>query len=345
MGRRRQRDKHLPQRVYLDHGTYWFRPLGAKPVNLGRDLADAITRYGSLIGSAWSGRTLGDVIDRYRTQVLPTKRSAQTRADEGKALDRLKRVYGHMLPDGISAPMLYRYLDERKTPEGKPAPVAARHEISLLGHIYGKAVRWGAASSNPVRGIEYGERGGKRRKVELAEVHKLRELAGERMRVAIDLAVSTGQRRGDLLTLKRDQLTDEGIVFQQSKTGAGVLIAWSADLEAIVARAKAMPPQIPADYLIRKPNGKPYTARGFSAIWQRLMAKHVAAGGQRFTFHDLRSVSADGAQTAEEARDRLGHASVETTKRHYLRGLRRPNRGLEPREYSEIAEIFRLDRA
>jgi integrase len=298
-------------------------------VNLGRDLADAITRYASLIGTAWSGRTLGDVIDRYRVQVLPTKRSAQTRADEGKALDRLKRVYGHMLPDGLSAPMLYRYLDERKTPEGMPAPVAARHEIALLGHIYGKAIRWGIASSNPVRGLDYGERGGKRRKVELAEVQRLCELASERMRVAIDLAVSTGQRRGDLLSLKRDQLTDDGIVFQQSKTGSGVLIAWSDDLRAIVARANALSPQIPADYLIRKPNGKRYTARGFSAIWQRLMAKALKCGKngeppaltERFTFHDLRSVSADGAQTAEEARDRLGHASVETTKRHYLRGL------------------------
>lgn len=99
------------------------------------------------------------------------------------------------------------------------------------------------------------------------------------------------------------------------------MITWSADLKSIVERAKALPPQIPAHNLIRKPNGKPYTPSGFSAIWQRLMIKHVKAGGQRLTFHDLRSVSADGAGTAEEARDRLGHASVETTKRHYLRGL------------------------
>jgi integrase len=323
MGRRRRHDKHLPQRVYLHHGAYWFRPKDGKAVNLGPDLADAITRYASLIGRAWSGRTLGDVIDRYRTQVLPTKRSAQTRTDEGKALDRLKRVFGHMLPDAVAAPMLYRYLDERRPPEGKPAPVAARHEIALLGHVYAKAIRWGVASRNPVRGIDYGERAGKRRKVELEEVNQLRGIAGERMRLAIDLAVSTGQRRGDLLTLTRGQLHEDGIVFRQSKTGTGVLIAWSDDLRAIVDRARAMAPQVPAEYLIRKPNGKPYTARGFSAIWQRLMRKYVKAGGQRFSFHDLRSVSADGAETAEEARDRLGHADVATTKRHYLRGLTR----------------------
>jgi integrase len=151
----------------------------------------------------------------------------------------------------------------------------------------------------------------------------VKALAGERIAVAIDLAVSTGQRRGDLLSLKRDQLTDEGIVFKQSKTGAGVLIEWSDDLRAIVDRAKRLAPQLPGEYLIRTRKGRPYSAAGFSAIWQRVMAKHVKAGGQRFSFHDLRSVSADGAATAEEAQARLGHASVATTRRHYLRGVTR----------------------
>lgn len=151
----------------------------------------------------------------------------------------------------------------------------------------------------------------------------LKAVAGERLRVAIDLAVSTGQRRGDLLALRRDQLTDQGIVFRQSKTGAGVLIEWSEDLRAIADRAKALAPQVPAEYLIRTRRGKPYSAAGFSAIWQRVMAKHVRAGGQRFSFHDLRSVSADAATSAEEAQARLGHANVATTKRHYLRGVTR----------------------
>jgi integrase len=49
-------------------------------------------------------------------------------------------------------------------------------------------------------------------------------LTNERMRVAIDLAVSTGQRRGDLLSLTRAQLRDDGIYFKQSKTGAEITI-------------------------------------------------------------------------------------------------------------------------
>jgi integrase len=323
MGRRRKRDRHLPQRVYLDHGTYWFRPKQGKPVKLGRDLADALTRYASIIGAQWSGRTLGDAIDRYRLEVLPLKRSERTREDEARALDRLKGVFGHMLPDTVTAQALYKYQDTRRSKDGKPVPVAARHEVVLLGHVFSKAIRWGIASTNPVRGMDFGERAAKRAQVPIEQVEALKAAAGERLSVAIDLAVSTGQRRGDLLALRRDQLTDQGIVFKQSKTGAGVLIEWSEDLRAIVDRAKQLAPQVPGEYLIRTRRGRPYSAAGFSAIWQRVMAKHVKAGGMRFSFHDLRSVSADGAATAEEAQARLGHASVQTTRRHYLRGVTR----------------------
>lgn len=321
MGRRRRQDKHLPRRMYLVCGTYWFVPKGARKVNLGRDFAAALAKYGALVGGSWAGRTMGDVIDRYRTEVLPLKRSSTTRADQGRALDRLKFVFGDMLPDNITARHCYAYQDGRRGEDGRPVPTAARHEVQLLGHVFAKAIRWGKASGNPARGLDLGPRAAKRSQVTLAQVEAVKALASERMRVAIDLAVSLGQRRGDLLALKWEHVTPEGVFVQQSKTGARVLIARSADLDAILERAKALKPDIPREYVLRKGNGRPYNEDGFSAIWQRLQKKYAAAGGRRFTFHDLRSVSADGAATPEEARDRLGHASVETTKRHYLRGV------------------------
>lgn len=323
MGRIRRQDKHLPRRVYLVHGSYYFRPKGAKPVNLGRDLALAIAKYATLIAGSWSGRTLGDVIDRYRAEILPLKRSAATRRDQGKQLDRLKATFGDMLPDNITAQYCYRYQDDRRSEDGKRVPVAARHEVALLGHVFAKAIRWGKASANPVRGLNLGPRSPKRRQVTMAQVEAVKRLANARLRSAIDLAVIIGQRRGDLLKLKREHLTAEGIYIEQGKGGARVLIEWSPDLEAVVGELKAMAPQIPREYLIRTRRGRRYSTSGFYQIWRRVMLKHVKAGGVPFTFHDLRSVSADGAATPEEARDRLGHASVETTKRHYLRGVTR----------------------
>jgi integrase len=218
--------------------------------------------------------------------------------------------------------MIYRYIDERKKKDGNPAPEAARHETVLMGHVFKKAVRWGAASNNPVRGIEKFQRRAKRPAVHDSDLEQVRSIASERMRCAIDLSVCFGARRADVLRLCRGNLTDEGIRFVAGKTQREQLIEWSEDLRAIVARCKALSPQVPGDYLIRTEHGQPYTASGFSANWQRLMRKHVQAGGQRFTFHDLRSVAASGG-TLEEARDRLGHADASTTQRFYRRGVQR----------------------
>jgi integrase len=329
MGRRRKHDRHLPQRVYLKCGTYWFRPKGAKPCNLGRELGPALAKYGELIHGNWSGRTLGDVIDRYRIDVLPLKSSEKTRENEGAALTRLKAWGGHMLPDNVTQQQLYQYIDRRrkvvdkKTGQTAPAPEAARHEIALLGHVFKKAIRWGVASQNPVAGLEKADRKKQRPPVPPEQLQAVRALATERMRLAIDLAVCMGPRRGNLLTLTRDNCTEEGIEFLNTKGQRLQLIEWSDDLRAIVDQLKALKPQVgPGRFLLRTREGKGYTGDGFSANWQRLMAKHVKAGGQRFTFHDLRSVAADEG-TLEEARARLGHASSSTTQRFYRRGVER----------------------
>jgi integrase len=316
MGRRRLTEKHLPRRMYLEHGAYYFVPNGGKKLRLDADLGVALTKYAVLIGNSWKLRTLGDVIDKYRAEVLPLKRSEQTREEEGKSLDRLKKAFGHMLQDSLTAVHCYEYMDRRRDKKGRLVPVAAKHEIVLLGHVCKKGIRWGAGSFNAASRLELPKRA-RRRRVQMEWVDQVRMIASPRMCLAIDLAVMAGQRRGDTLKLKWSDVHDDGIYVKQGKTEAELLIAHSADLDALLDRARAMKPDIPREYIVRKANGKPYTGNGFATNWQRLMRKHVAAGGERFTFHDLRSVSANGADTAEEAQARLGHKSVETTKRFY----------------------------
>jgi integrase len=317
----------LPKRMYMRRGAYYFcHPQTNEWQPLGKDIAAAFAAYGKLVSGQWSGHNLGDVIDRYRTEVLPLKRSAKTRADQAKQLEKLKAVFCDMPADKITAQHCYKYLDGRAK-----HPVAARHEISLLGHVFAKAIRWGAATVNPVRTLERTPKAKRTRYVTDAEYDAVRALANERMQIAMDLALLTGQRRGDLLALTRAKLTDEGIVFNQSKTGAGVLVEWTDELRKITDRAKALKPQVPGEYLLRKRNGRPYTAWGFSAIWQRLMDKATAPGkngevpalAERFTFHDLRAKCASDKDGLEDAAVLLGHASSQTTKSVYRRKMPR----------------------
>jgi integrase len=195
----------------------------------------------------------------------------------------------------------------------------------LLGHVFAKAIRWGAATVNPVRTLERMPKRRRTRYVTDAEYAAVYALASERMQIAMDLALDTGQRRGDLLSLTRAHLTGEGIVFRQGKTGSGVLVEWTEHLKKTVERAKALKPQVPGEYLLRTRNGGPYSARGFSAIWQRLMRKAVGprrigaapALAERFTFHDLRAKCASDNASLEGAAALLGHANAQTTKDAY----------------------------
>lgn len=320
MGRRRTRDRHLPARMYLKHGAYYFQnPATRAWEPLGKDLAQALAEYGRKVGGAWSGRTLGDVIDRYQTEVLPLK-SRHTADLQRPQLARLKRVFGRCQPDTVEPKHLYGYMDARRDANDRPAPSAARHEISLLGHVYAKAIRWGVAAGNPVRKLEKAPKPTRKRYVTDEEFMAVWRLAAERMRVAMDLALLTGLRRGDLLTLKRAQLLEAGIAVETAKTGAGLLIEWTAELREVVERAKRLAPQVPGTYLLRTRRGGPYSAAGFSAIWKRLIAKAVAKGviSEPFTFHDLRRKSASDSATIGEAQARLGHTSEAVTRRFYM---------------------------
>jgi integrase len=305
--------------MYLRRGSYYFvSPNTGKWEPLGDELGPALAAYGKKVGGHWTGRTLGDLIDRYRTEVLPLKRSKHTRDDQGAQLDRLKRVFGHIMPDGVTTQHCYRYVDERRTKDGKTAPVAAKHEIKLLGHVFAKAIRWGMATRNPVRQMEKEPRGKRSRYVTDEEFRVVYGLASERMRIAMDLALLTGLRRGDLLALKWGQVTEAGIEVHTSKTGAGLLFEVTPELDGVLERAKRVTPQIPRRYVLRTRAGKPYSAAGFSAIWQRLMRKHVAAGGVAFTFHDLRRKNASDSENVKAAQERLGHADESTTRRFYI---------------------------
>lgn len=321
MGRRRLHNTHLPRGMTLESGTYYFRGLDRKRVDLGQDLSAALSAWAKLAAPGRRVRTLHDVIERYRLEVLPLKPTESTRVDEARGLAKLDAVFGQVLPDELTAPDCYKYLDERRDKKGKLAPVAARHEIALLGHVLTKGIRWGAGIANVVRTLERMPKVTRKRYVADDEFAACRALANERMALAMDLARNIGQRRGDLLRLKRDHVTPDGIVIRQGKTGAGVLVEVTPALQATLDALKALSPHIPRDYVLRQGNGQPYTRAGFSSVWQRLMRKYVDAGGVRFTFHDLRAKAASDMQTIEGAQALLGHSSPETTKRVYKRNL------------------------
>ena len=313
MGMRRRTNKHLPRRMYLRRGKYYFVDVSGKWHPLGPDYVKAMGRYAGLTGPGRPCVTMENVIEKYRLHVLPLKAKATQKAN-GPQLTRLASVFGEMLPDDVTQQHIYQYMDERVA-----VPTAARHEISLLHHVFVKAIRWGAATKNPAQGIEKPKSKPRDRYVTDEEFLAVQSLAIPPLQVAMDLALLTGLRRGDLLNLTRDSLTDDGLLVKSQKTGKALLFEYTDELNAVLSRAKKLRPQLPGRYLIRTRQGKQYTGSGFSANWQRLMRKAQKNGIEKFNFHDLRAKCASDSTSLQEASERLGHTSTAITDRVYMR--------------------------
>lgn len=340
MGKRRESDLHLPQRMYCRRGKFYFvNPLTQKWEPLGDDIAIALGKYGQIIGPLWSGRSLGDVFDRYQTTITALLPSKARRDHEIRTLARFKGLFGAMSPDALTAQHLYGYIDRRidERPEfikqKTPAPAAAEKDVRFLAKVLGKAIKWGSATVNAAINIEFDQRPKNKRDVTQAEYDAVYALATERMQIAMDLASNIGQRRADILRIRpKHDFTAEGILIRQGKTGTPIIVKWSPGLRASVARAQALVPQIPREYLLRTRTGHGYTPSGFGANWQRLMTKATSPGpngappvlAEWFKFHDFRAKAAtEKAEQGNEvdAQELLGHKRVETT-RGYIRRVK-----------------------
>lgn len=313
MGRRRIHDKHLPRGMTLERGTYFYRGAERKRVNLGRDFADAMARYGELFREAPLS-TFGALLDRYLQLVLPGK-AASTRASQLPQADTIRAVFGHIPPKAIKPTDVYAFRDRLQARSGV---VQANQHLALLKHVCTKAIEWGALATNPARDVRKNPVRARTRYVTDAEMAAVRDMASPMLRCAIDLALLTGLRRGDLLTLTRAHCQDEGIHVATSKTGRVLVIEWSAELSAVVEAAKRIKPHF-RQHILATRSGRPFSSSGFSTAWQRLMVETKKAGIERFHFHDLRAKSASDSADLVAASERLGHSSLDLTRRVYRR--------------------------
>ena len=309
---RRKSNYHLPPRVYLKHGAYYYVTPANKWLPLGKDLADAKRKLVEIEHGQPVAGEMADLIDRYMRDIAP-KKALRTYKDNQIEAAKLRAVFGMMDPGDVRPQHVAQYLDIRAK-DG--AAVRGNREKALLSHMFSMGMRWGVVDSNPCRGIARNPEKPRQRYVTDEEFAILWQLASPLVRAIMDLAYLTGQRKGDLLKLRLDQLKSGGIEFRQGKTGKRLLVKWSPALHAAVDHAKALDRQVRGLYLLCNRMGQPYTDGGFLAIWTRLMTKAVKAGAidERFTFHDLRAkAGTDAKKLGRDAQKLLGHDHASTT--------------------------------
>jgi len=285
---------------YYDHGGIprRWQPLGSIE-------AVALRRYATLIGQ--SGPTpgsvdamLGDAIEYLRPRV-----TAGTLANYAGFRKHLVLVFD---PDPLSIDQadVLHYLAEcpRKSFRG---------EIGLLSQAFAVWMREGRLRFNPCFGVRCRREGSRRKRLLTgAELDAIIGKADERLAVAIELAYATGLRLGDLCRLRWPDIAG---VVQTQKTGALQAYEATADLDALLARAKALQARVASLYVLCNRRGKPWLRGTLRDHWDRACK---AAGVEDAHFHDIRACAGRLFSTAIHA------ATMDAARRGHRvhRGLR-----------------------
>ncbi|MDP5208246.1 tyrosine-type recombinase/integrase [Microbulbifer sp. 2205BS26-8] len=238
--------------------------------------------------------TISDLIDLYFASPQYTKElRTQTQKDYLRNSKKLRAVFGNAKPNSITSPVIQLFMDTR----GQEYPTAANRERSFLSIIF----RWGKARGlvsieDPTKAVKplKERRGG--RYVEDSEYLAFYSWLGSRghaaHQAAMEIAYLCAARQQDVLALKRQDMTEEGLLIQQQKTGKNQLKLWTERLHDAVDLAletnKGSKAQ--STHLIRNKRGQGYSRSGFNSIWIREQQAATKAGvlPARFRFHDLK---------------------------------------------------------
>jgi len=350
MGRRRTTNRHLPERVYLKHGAYYFVDFVGKWIPLGKTPAEMYRKLSELMPSDQPMLKMNDVFDRFIREKLPLL-APRTQSDYLGYIENLRPAFGEAPPADPAGGDVFEYRNER----GKSSRTQANREKSCLSSVFTAAIEWKLRKDNPCRLVPKLPEPERTRYVHDEEYIPVYRIASDMIQIMMDLATMAGKREGDLLGLPMYDprvYTKEGILFRPGKSkrrhprhgklvevSKQELVEWSPDLHAVVDRARAIAPQI-RPTLICTEQGKRYTESGFRSNWHRLMTTATKGSKRKdgswiqepvtpewFTFHDLRAKRGSDSDDIVEAFEVLGHDDMKTTQKIYRRKPRRARAG------------------
>ncbi|MDF2797559.1 MAG: putative integrase [Devosia sp.] len=231
--------------------------------------------------------TLGDLLDRYRSNVTPTKKSAEV---EGYRIGKMLRHPLSALPaTKVTTNDIVRYRDDRLADVSSET---VRQDLVLLRQVFDVARReWGhSIICNPVDNVTKPPSAKPRtRRLTYSDLRALAEaLATTRnpvVRQVFRFALATGMRRGEVLRAQWQHVDWQNslLLIPVTKTDQPRLIPLTPVAMRILDRARVE--NRPGDKVF------PITANAFRLAWQRVKAR---SGVVNFRFHDLRHEAVSG---------------------------------------------------
>lgn len=172
----------------------------------------------------------------------------------------------------------------------KDHPRAADAKVQALQRVLSWAYDRALAPVNPIDSFKHAYSSDRADKIWLPEhIAAMEAVCTPELRLAISLALHTGQRQGDLLRLTWTAFDGDAITMIQSKTRVRVFIPCAEPLRQALAAIK----ERKGVTILTAPNGRPWTSDAFQKAWKAAYKEAYKACNPApdLHFHDLRGTA------------------------------------------------------
>ena len=210
--------------------------------------------------------------------------SPRTRRDYIKQIKRIEREFGDFPIKALDDPRATSIFLEWRDRLAQTSLRQADYAYGTLARILSWTFKRRLIKTNPCASGGKLYAGSRVDKIwSDADVERFLRTAPPYLRLAMLLAIETGQRQGDLLRLSWSAYDGTTIKMKQRKTGAYVPIPVS---DALKTALDAAPKKSPI--ILTSSEGKPWSESGFQGAWGKTTMR---AGIRGLTFHDLRGTA------------------------------------------------------
>lgn len=298
MGRaRKDADKWMPKRVYCGKSAFEFRPksggcirlcpLNAPKSTVWRRYEQEVKRL-EMVGGSFS-----ELVGEYmKGDYFTGKLSPRTQKDYRGYWLKVEPVFGKAKADIIEPAHIRAYMDKR----GKKSEPQANREKAFISAVFKWGYERGKVGKNPCKSVRSFSEKKRTRYINDAEYNLLLSVAPDHVKAAMEIAYLCAARKGDILSMTKGQLREEGIYIKQGKTDVEQIKQWTPRLKAAVKLATSIKSTIETMYVIHTKQGQRYTESGFDSAF-RLAKKEAQRQSDEkelglkidFTFHDLKA--------------------------------------------------------
>ncbi|MGL9724665.1 tyrosine-type recombinase/integrase [Sodalis sp. (in: enterobacteria)] len=295
MGRRRinPEDNKLPKRVRSNGYSYVFKPHSStKTIGLGKvketTIAQVWANYERLMAELSTTLTFSQLWNYFLDSAYFSELKPRTQKDYLQHQKKLLAVFGKVGVNNIKPEHVRTFMDKR----GLQSKTQANHEMASMSRVYRWGYERGYAKSNPCAGVMKFKAVKRDRYITDDEYLAIYQSADDVVKTAMEIAYLCAARLSDVLGMKWQQVTEQGIFIQQGKTGIKQIKVWTPRLrEAIeLAKSASVPTQADTPVIMGQHKGH-YSKRGFSNRWMEARSKASAQLGYELdcTFHDLKA--------------------------------------------------------